>query len=273
MRHLLFWLITGLLFSSCTINKDLLFKTPKDYQYAELPTDLGPSAKLSANNFITMNFFTGNGYMLVEMGLGSSMLAGQQQGQMQGGQGMMMMMQGGGMRYLIDRDGTAKLPVIGRVKLEGLTIREAETLLESLYTQYYNEPYVIINVLNNRVIVSPGSGGQAAVITLMNNNTTLLEALSMVGGVNERGKAANIKLIRKNETTQEREVYLIDLSKVEGLNMADMIVQPNDIIYVDPLPLLAREFVQEISPVVALISTTVSLITTTVLIVTLINQD
>lgn len=259
MRPLLLLLVVSVFMGSCTINKDLLFKTPKDYEYAPQPDFLGPSAKLAPNNFITMNFFTGNGYMLVEMGLGGSLLGGQ--GQQQGGQqGMMMMMQGGGMRYLIDRDGTVKLPVIGRVKVEGLTIREAETMLEKLYAQYYNEPYIILNVLNNRVIVSPGAGGTAQVITLTNNNTTLLEALSMVGGVDERGNSSKIKLIRLNDQTKEREVFRIDLSTIDGIAKVDMIVQPNDIIYVEPLPLLAREFVQEITPVITLISTTVLLI-------------
>ncbi len=270
MRHFLFWLVISFFMGSCTINKDLLFRTPKDYEYAVPPDSLGPSAKLAPNNFITMNFFTGNGYMLVEMGIGSSMLS---QGNMQGGQQQMMMMRGGGMQYLIDRDGTAKMPVIGRVKLEGLTIREAERYLESLYAQYYNEPYIILNVQNNRAIVSPGAGGTATVIPLTNNNTTLMEALAMAGGVNQRGIASRVKLIRQNEETKEREVYLIDLSTVEGLNEADLIIQPNDIIYVEPLPLLAREFIQEISPVITLITTSVSLITTTLFIISLMNDD
>lgn len=257
MRHLIFWLLVSFFLGSCTINKDLLFKTPKDYEYATQPDSLGPSAKLAPNNFITMNFYTGNGYMLVEMGLGTAMLSqGGQQAQ-GGQQGMMMAMRGSGMQYLIDRDGTVKLPVLGRVKLEGMTLREAEAYLEEMYSQYYNEPYIILNVQNNRVIVSPGAGGTASVITLMNNNTTLMEALSMVGGITERGNASKIKLIRIKEDTKQREVYQIDLSTIDGLYEADMIVQPNDIIYVEPLPLIARELVQEITPVITLLSTTI----------------
>ena len=164
------------------------------------------------------------------------------------------------MQYLIDRDGTVKLPVIGRVKLEGMTIREAESYVEELYTQYYNEPYVILNVQNNRAIVSPGAGGRAQVITLQNNNTTLMEALAMVGGIDERGNASKVKLIRQNEKTKEREIYKLDLSKVEGMHRADIIIQPNDIIYVEPLPLIAREIVREINPVITLISTSILLL-------------
>ncbi len=260
MRYTLLCVAAALFLGSCTINKDLLFKTPKDFEYAVEPDSLGPSAKLAANNFITMNFFTGNGYMLVEMGIAGGMLGGQNMMMQGGGQQQMMMMRGGGMQYLIDRDGTVKLPVIGRVKLEGMTIREAESYVEELYTQYYNEPYVILNVQNNRAIVSPGAGGRAQVITLQNNNTTLMEALAMVGGIDERGNASKVKLIRQNEKTKEREIYKLDLSKVEGMHRADIIIQPNDIIYVEPLPLIAREIVREINPVITLISTSILLL-------------
>jgi polysaccharide export outer membrane protein len=172
-----------------------------------------------------------------------------------------MAMQRNMITYLIDSDGTAKLPVIGRVHLAGLTLREAEKKLEELYLHYYNEPFVIMTVQNNRVIVSPGGGGTAQVINLINNNTTLLEALAMVGGVADRGNASKVKLIRYDKQLMKRAVYEMDLSTIEGLAYADIIIQPNDIIYVEPLPLIAREIVTEIAPVVTLLTTTLLLIT------------
>ncbi len=59
----------------------------------------------------------------------------------------------------------------------------------------------------------------------------------------------------------KRAVYEMDLSTIEGLAYADIIIQPNDIIYVEPLPLIAREIVTEIAPVVTLLTTTLLLIT------------
>lgn len=241
--------------SSCTVNKDLLFRTPTDYEYDTLEDTVGTAAMLAPNNLLTFNFFTGNGHVLVEQGLGGGMLSGG------GGQNQNFMMQRNMLTYLIDEDGTAKLPVLGRVKLAGLSLREAESKLEKMYTQYYNEPFVMLQVQNNRVIVSPGGGGTAQVITLVNNNTTLMEALAMAGGVDARGNASQIKLIREDRETGKREVFLIDLSTIDGLNEADIIVQANDIIYVEPLPLIAREVVQEIAPIVTLITTAALLIT------------
>jgi len=241
-------------FSSCTVNKDLLFKTPTDYEYDSLSDTVETAAVLTPNNLLLFNFFTGNGHILVEQGLGAGIISG-------GGQNQNFMNQRNMLNYLIDEDGTVKLPVLGRVELAGMTLREAEEKLERLYAQYYNEPFVMLQVQNNRVIVSPGAGGKAQVITLVNNNTTLMEALAMAGGVDDRGNSSQIKLIRQNRDTGEREVYLVDLSTIEGLESADLIVQANDIIYVEPLPLIAGELVREIAPIVTLITTAALLIT------------
>lgn len=259
MKHPLLWILTAVALSHCTINKDLLFKTPRDYTFNTFPDTLGPSAKLAPNNVLDFNFFTGNGHILVESGIGANTMLGPGAGM--GMRQNQFLMQQAQLPYIIDRDGTVKLPVIGRVKLEGLTLRDAETKLEELYSQYYNEPFVLLSVNNNRVIVSPGAGGTAQVITLVNNNTTLIEALAMAGGVQERGNAAKIKLIRSSENNRSREIYQFDLSTIDGVKYADIIVQPNDIIYVEPLPLLAREFVQEIGPVVTLLTTVILLVT------------
>ncbi len=254
MRNVLLWLSMAILLGSCTVNKDVLFKTPTDYVYDDLPDSLGTETRIAPNNILTLNFFTGDGHVLIESGIGSSRLTG-------GGDGNSNNINRNRIDYLVDKDGTAKLPVLGRVKLEGLTIKEAETKLEEMYSVYYNDPFVTLDVNNNRVIVSPGSGGTAQVIRLTNANTTLLEALALAGGVSDRGQAAEIKLIRENKVTGGRDVYKIDLSTIDGLAQADMIVQPNDIIYVDPLPLIASEIVKEIAPIITLITTTVLIIT------------
>ena len=260
MRRFLLPLTAAIILASCNINKDLLFKTPTDYEYDEVPDSARTEVLIAPNNILTFNFFTGNGHILVEQGLGNGVLGNNMQNN------QMFMNNRNQIVYLVDEDGTVKLPVLGRIFLEGYTLREAENKLEELYAEYYNEPFVMLQVQNNRVIVSPGAGGTAQVITLVNNNTTLMEALAMAGGIDDRGNASQIKLLRENDETGKRDVYLIDLSTIEGLAMADMIVQANDIIYVEPLPLIARELVRDLAPFV-------TLLTTAVLVITLLNTN
>ena len=129
--------------------------------------------------------------------------------------------------YLVNSQGTIKLPMIGQASLAGLTLREAEDLLENKYAEYYDKLFVQIRFLNKRVFVLGASGGQVA--PLVNNHTTLSEVLSMSGGLDINAKAHNIRVVRQNS------VWVANFSSMEGFLETDIVVQPNDIIYIEPV--------------------------------------
>jgi len=155
--------------------------------------------------------------------------------------------------YLVESDGTVKLPVVGRVQIAGLTIRQATEMLEKKYSQFYIKPYILLTVDNRRVIVFPGDPGTAKVIPLVNNNTTLLEALALAGGLTESGKAKQVKLIRGDPTNPK--VYLIDLYTIKGIKQGNTILQANDIIYVTPQRRPTLTLLERITPILTGIST------------------
>ncbi|HLW40505.1 MAG TPA: polysaccharide biosynthesis/export family protein, partial [Brumimicrobium sp.] len=161
--------------------------------------------------------------------------------------------------YTVRPDGTVELPVVGWVELEGLSIVEAQEKLKVLYAENYIDPFIQVEVTNRRVIVFPGSGGSAKVVPITNENTTLMEALALAGGITERGKAKMVKIMRQTE--EGREVYQVDMSTIDGLIYADMIVQANDYIYVEPTKQLSREFLKEVTPIISLISSAALIIT------------
>ena len=66
-------------------------------------------------------------------------------------------------------------------------------MLEEKYASYYVKPFVLMSVQNKRVIVFPGNAGDAKVIPLLNNNTSLIEALALAGGISDDGKAHKVK--------------------------------------------------------------------------------
>lgn len=150
--------------------------------------------------------------------------------------------------YWVANDGTAKLPMVGTQKLQGLTIREAELHLQKEYDQYYKDCFVALTFLNKRVVVLGAPGGQ--VIPLANENTRVTEILALAKGINNDGKAGNLRLIRGDQ------FYVIDFGTIDGLQKGNMIVQPGDIIYVEPV---RRAFIEGIRDVAPLISLVVSL--------------
>jgi len=161
---------------------------------------------------------------------------------------------GSSLEYLVYSDGQADLPVIGLYRLSGMSIREAEESLAKLYDEKgFRDPLVILRVLNRRAYVYNGQG--ASVITLENERTTLMEAITMGGGIAERAKAHRIRLIR--EVDGKRVVQMVDMSGDEALANADLIIEANDIIYVEPLRPVTTAL-REVTSWVAIGSSTLS---------------
>lgn len=238
MRYivLFLWLIS---MASCTINKNIMFKTDQDFVF-DVPSDtLGKDYRISPNDIFNLRLFTNKGAKLIEITASSSE-----------GQRFLQLVD---VTYLVRSDGTVELPEIGVVQIAGYTVREAETYLESLFVELYNDPYAIVRVTNNRVIVFPGSGGDASVIPIVNNNTTVIEALALAGGITQRGNASRVKLIRR-VSGKEPEIFKMDLSTIEGIQFANMTVQANDIVYVEPVPEIASEVLRDLAPFVTLIT-------------------
>jgi polysaccharide export outer membrane protein len=245
MRFFKYFLLLSLAvwFSSCKVfRSNLMLKTPKDYTYDKIADSLSKQDyKIEANDIVNVRIFANDGFKIVDLATSNQVQRFIE------------------IDYVVNMDGTCKLPLIGRVKLSGLSVREATEYLEQIYAEYYVKPFVFMTVTNKRVIVYPGNGGTARVLNLTNNNTTVIEALALTGGISEDGKAYKVKLIRNQG--DKTKVYLMDLSKIEGIAVGNTVVLAHDIIYVEPRYRFARTLVAEITPIISLISTTFLLYT------------
>ena len=158
--------------------------------------------------------------------------------------------------YVVKTDGTVDLPIIGNVQVAGMTISELEMSLAESYTLYYKEPFVQARYVNKRVIVLGATEGQ--VIPLESEGMNLLEILSLAGGVNNDAKGNNIRLIRGDLSNPQ--VQVIDLSTIEGMAKANLEVQPNDIIYVEPVRRPFTEGLRDIVPIFSLLTSVLALV-------------
>ncbi|MDN5203876.1 polysaccharide biosynthesis/export family protein [Fulvivirgaceae bacterium BMA10] len=160
--------------------------------------------------------------------------------------------------YLVESDGTVKLPLVGSIELAGITLREASELLQQRFAAFYESPFVTINYINKRVIVLGANTG--TVVPLINENTTLVEVLALAGGLNNNAKAHNLRLIRGDLSNPE--VYIIDLSTINGMKNSIKKIYPGDIIYIEPVRRPISESVRDIAPVISIITSAVALIIT-----------
>jgi polysaccharide export outer membrane protein len=226
-----------------------MFRTEADHVFDPLSDTQHEAYTLAPNDRLQLQLFSNRGQRLMAMTAGS---ATDNQGA-----NMFQQQQRAMFTYRVELDGTVELPEVGAVMLAGLTLDEAERKIEAAYESEYVDPYALLQVVNNRVLVFPGEAGQATVITLQNQNTTVIEALAQAGGLRQRGRSRQIKLIRQRG--KENLVYHMDLSTVDGLEAARTIVQANDIIYVDSNPQVVREVLADVSPVAQLVTTFTSL--------------
>lgn len=244
-RHLL--LIALLfLFSSCALNPNIMFKVPKDYEYTNDQTIGNVEYRIVPNDIIAFSIYTNDGFKLIDLTTSAVSVNTPITGGGSSGMNNQTM-------FLVEPDGQIKLPIIGKIKISGLTVREAEKQLESQYATYYNKPFVIIRVTNRRVLVFPGNNGIGRVVPLDNENTTLIEALAQAGGLTNVGKAYKIKLIRGD--LRNPKVMLIDLSTIKGMTQSNLLLQANDIIYVESAPRISQEILVQITPFISIITT------------------
>ena len=157
--------------------------------------------------------------------------------------------------YLVDSDSTVKLPTIGRVKVAGMTVTATETLLEGMYKQYYQEPFVKVNVTNRRVIIFRSGSSSGSVLNINNEKFTLIEALAQAGGIDDLGKAYRIKVLRGN--LKNPKVFLYDISSIEDVKKSNLVLQSNDIIYVERRPRYVNRTLSEIMPYVSIFNTAI----------------
>ena len=158
--------------------------------------------------------------------------------------------------FLVLDDGTVKFPMIGQVKIEGMKLNDAEVYLEKKYNEFYKDSFVRLKYLNKRVIVLGAPGGQ--VIPLESENISVVEVVALAGGIDEGGKAYNLRLIRGD--LHNPSVYKIDLSTINGMKASMMDALPGDIIYIEPTRKIATEAARDFMTIFSIFTSTVTLI-------------
>lgn len=232
--------------SSCTVNSHVMLKTPKDFVFDSIPETDIEEYVITPGDQLEFRLYSNGGFSVIDITSGT------------GGNGNSAALSRNlNIFYLVQNDGKVKLPILGETQIVGKSILEAQSYLEGLYSAYYVDPFLQLNVINKKVVVFPGSGNSAQWVTLQNNTTTLMEVLAQVGGISANSKANSIKVMRRVDGKENREVYKIDLSKISELPKGDMIILADDIIYVEPNANIAREVLQDVAPIISLVSSTV----------------
>lgn len=166
---------------------------------------------------------------------------------------------------LVDKNGEIDYPVLGRIKVSGLTLFQARDTIQNVASKFVEDVVVRVRMLNFRFTVLGEVNGEQTVIST-NTRLTMSEAIGLSGGFGELADRTNIKVIRQNG--EEVQVYYVDLLNEDFLESKYYYVQQNDVIVVPPLK--QRTFRRYFVTNIGIITTTISF---AVLLVTLINRN
>lgn len=161
--------------------------------------------------------------------------------------------------YLIDKHGNIDFPVIGTIKLGGLTREEATTTLKNTLKEYINDPIVNIRLANFNVTVL-GEVNRPGVYTINNEKVSVAEALGLAGDLTIFGKRENVILVR--EIDGKKHFAKLDLTSLNVLNGDNYYLTQNDILYVEPNKSKARSsrYNQNYGLLLSLASTLVAIV-------------
>lgn len=140
----------------------------------------------------------------------------------------------GSSAFSVSDDGTINYPLIGRLKIEGLTRAQVAKLIEGKLVEanLLKDPLVTVEFLNAGVAVL-GDVRNPGEYVIDRDNMTILQALAKAGDLNITGMRENV-LVMREENGQER-AYRLNLTDTENLLQSPAYyLQQNDVIYVEP---------------------------------------
>ncbi|MDO6759427.1 polysaccharide biosynthesis/export family protein [Tamlana sp. 2_MG-2023] len=216
-RLIVLILILGIT-SSCTTKKDIVyFQNAKNFE-SVVDTDTF-NARLKTGDILnifisTLDLSVTQPYNLVESTNGRQ------------GEGVAL-------DYLIDPDGNIDYPVLGKVKLVGLTIEEAKEVFKKKFEEgkLLKNPVVIIRIKNYKISVL-GQVNKPGVYPISGERVTILEAIASAGDLTITGRRDNVLVIR--DFNGSKTYTRIDITNKELFNSPVYFLTQNDVVYVQP---------------------------------------
>lgn len=136
-------------------------------------------------------------------------------------------------QYLVDNDGSINFPVIGTIRVGGMTKREAENFIAGQLKPYLKEVPIVTVRLSNYKISVLGEVARPGTFTVSNEKVNVFEALAMAGDLTIWGLRDNVKLIREG-TDGHSSIIPLNLNDASLVESPYYYLQQNDVLYVTP---------------------------------------
>ncbi len=133
---------------------------------------------------------------------------------------------------LVDSNGYISLPLIHRVHIAGCTQSEAARKLENMYAKYLKDPSLNLEVLNKRAYIL-GEVKKPGVVPIDRERTTIFEAIAVGEGLTDDALRDQV-MVLTHDAAGNLELRRIDLSNYTTLAASNLLIKPDDVIYIPP---------------------------------------
>ena len=143
--------------------------------------------------------------------------------------------------YLVDNKGNINFPIVGELHVGGLTKSEAEALVKEKIKPYMStnvNPIVTVRMTGYQISVL-GEVTRPGTFTVSREKITILEALAQAGDLTIYGVRDNVKLIRE-DASGKKTIVEMNLNDANIINSPYYYLQQNDVVYVEPNKVKAR---------------------------------
>lgn len=176
--------------------------------------------------------------------------------------------------YLVDKDGYIAFPELGRIKIGGMSILEANKMLEEKIRPKAPKAIVSVQITNFKVSIM-GEVKTANVYEIQGNRVTILDLIAMAGDMTIYGNRKNVLVVR--DDNGKKSFQRLDLTKPDVFASPYFYLRQNDLVYVEPNDAQKKfsGYTQETSYkpslIISIISGSVSVITVVASTITTIN--
>jgi polysaccharide export outer membrane protein len=156
--------------------------------------------------------------------------------------------------YLVDDEGEIKFPVLGKLKVGGMTKHEAEQMIAEKLSETVDNPTVDIRFVGYSITML-GEVNMPGVYKINNERISIVKAIALAGDLTLYGQRRDVQIFRTENGEKKR--YVVDLTDPAVFYSPLYYLQQNDIVYVSPNGTKARSSTN-IMPVLSLVMTFVS---------------
>ena len=233
MRIKFFWLLlfAGVMLTSCVSRKQLIYLQSNDdgatRMMKAVPT---PEYRLQANDIISIKIKALKPELVAIFNISESTTnansaqnRGEEANYFEG--------------FSVDDRGNIRIPIIGELNVMGMTLEEVRIKVEKeLLENYFNKEaniFVIVKMAGLRFTIN-GEINAPGTKTMFQEKVNILEAIANMGDITITGDRKNVTVIR--QYPYGTEMHDIDLTDIKVMESPYYYLQPNDYIYIKPLP-------------------------------------